>query len=267
MSEIIIPRKHLTQPQGRVAFHPAWEELVGAVWMPSERRFFGPSFAAFPTISAGGGVVTVPGPAGLMSRALNETAIYVPTHPEFWRTDFTVAVVMQGGIDATLFGARPNFNGYRLATSPAGVTFTEFGFADRSAAHTFTAGKTHVISVNAKASVEGNIAADGRVISTFTSAEFTATAGNFGLMGWIDGPGDYFRNAVTTNGVYSLTVLKANNLAAALALHEAPYQIFQADPIRIYSLPSGPISVSWSSLTASGITPTTATLTLGGITR
>ena len=46
-----------------------------------------------------------------------------------------------------------------------------------------------------------------------------------------------------------------------------PWQLFRADPIRIYSLPSGPIGVSWSSLTASGITPTTATLTLGGITR
>ena len=34
-----------------------------------------------------------------------------------------------------------------------------------------------------------------------------------------------------------------------------------------YSLPSGPIGISWSSLTASNMTPTTATLTLGGITR
>ena len=34
-----------------------------------------------------------------------------------------------------------------------------------------------------------------------------------------------------------------------------------------YSLPSGPISVSWSSLTASNITQTGARLTLGGITR
>ena len=48
---------------------------------------------------------------------------------------------------------------------------------------------------------------------------------------------------------------------------DAPYQIFRADPIRIYSLPSGPISISWSSLTASNITQTGATLTLGGIVR
>ena len=47
----------------------------------------------------------------------------------------------------------------------------------------------------------------------------------------------------------------------------APYQIFRADPIRIYSLPSGPISISWSSLTASNITQTGARLTLGGIVR
>lgn len=46
-----------------------------------------------------------------------------------------------------------------------------------------------------------------------------------------------------------------------------PGALFRADPIRIYSLPSGPIGISWSSLTASNITQTGATLTLGGITR
>ena len=50
-------------------------------------------------------------------------------------------------------------------------------------------------------------------------------------------------------------------------LLDNPWQLFRADPIRIYSLPSGPISISWSSLTASNITPTTATLTIGGIVR
>lgn len=50
-------------------------------------------------------------------------------------------------------------------------------------------------------------------------------------------------------------------------LYINPWQLFRADPIRIYSLPSGPISISWSSLTASNITQTGARLTLGGIVR
>lgn len=50
-------------------------------------------------------------------------------------------------------------------------------------------------------------------------------------------------------------------------LEKAPWQLFRADPVRIYSFPSGPISLSWSSLTASNITQTGARLTLGGITR
>lgn len=53
----------------------------------------------------------------------------------------------------------------------------------------------------------------------------------------------------------------------ALQLTANPWQLFRADPVRIYSLPSGPIGISWSSLTASNITQTGARLTLGGITR
>ena len=49
------------------------------------------------------------------------------------------------------------------------------------------------------------------------------------------------------------------------AVLDNPWSVFRADPIRIYSLPSG--AISWSSLTASNITQTGATLTLGGIVR
>ena len=46
-----------------------------------------------------------------------------------------------------------------------------------------------------------------------------------------------------------------------------PWQLFRADPVRIYSLPTGPVVPSWSSLTAGNITQAGATLTLGGIVR
>ena len=42
-----------------------------------------------------------------------------------------------------------------------------------------------------------------------------------------------------------------------------PWQLFRADPIRIYSLPSGPISVTINSITASNITSSGARITLG----
>lgn len=68
---------------------------------------------------------------------------------------------------------------------------------------------------------------------------------------------------------FSLVVAwdRALSDAEVAAISANPWQLFRADPVRIYSLPSGPIGISWSSLTASGITPTTATLTLGGIVR
>ena len=44
------------------------------------------------------------------------------------------------------------------------------------------------------------------------------------------------------------------------ALYENPWQLFRADPLRIYSLPSGAITLN--SLTMSNITQTTARATL-----
>lgn len=46
-----------------------------------------------------------------------------------------------------------------------------------------------------------------------------------------------------------------------LELAENPWQLFRADPIRIYSLPTGAISIN--SITASNITQTGARITLG----
>ena len=55
--------------------------------------------------------------------------------------------------------------------------------------------------------------------------------------------------------------------AEARALSANVWQLFHADPIRIYSFPTSPVVPSWSSLTASNTTQTGATLTLGGIVR
>ena len=44
-------------------------------------------------------------------------------------------------------------------------------------------------------------------------------------------------------------------------LVDNPWQLFRADPIRIYSLPSGAISIN--SITASNIAQTGARITLG----
>ena len=44
-------------------------------------------------------------------------------------------------------------------------------------------------------------------------------------------------------------------------LVDNPWQLFRADPIRIYSLPTGAISIN--SITASNITQTGARITLG----
>ena len=62
---------------------------------------------------------------------------------------------------------------------------------------------------------------------------------------------------------------RALSKAERISIGHDPSQVLRSrdDDSILYSLPSGPISVSWSSLTASNITQTSATLTLGGIVR
>lgn len=59
---------------------------------------------------------------------------------------------------------------------------------------------------------------------------------------------------------YALTLNRAIDEREALEFHANPWQLFRADPIRVYSLPSGAITLN--SLTMSAITQTTARATL-----
>lgn len=60
---------------------------------------------------------------------------------------------------------------------------------------------------------------------------------------------------------YALTLNRAIDEREALEFHANPWQLFRADPIRIYSLPTGAISIN--SILASNITQTGARITLG----
>ena len=79
---------------------------------------------------------------------------------------------------------------------------------------------------------------------------FGSVAGGGGASGWFDME-------------YALTLNRALDEHEALEFHANPWQLFRADPIRIYSLPSGAISLSINSITASNITQTGARITLG----
>ena len=67
----------------------------------------------------------------------------------------------------------------------------------------------------------------------------------------------------TNRRVALLSASLVHDLELNRELSINPWQLFRADPVRIYSLPSGPISVTLNSLTASNITQTGARITLG----
>lgn len=107
----------------------------------------------------------------------------------------------------------------------------------------------------------------GNVVKVFANRQSaSATGGNggirrsagsglFGQSGSIDG------RAVYASTVLSAVCGVALPDAAMFDLLDNPWRIFRADPIRIYSLPSGALTIN--SITASNITSSGARITLG----
>lgn len=107
----------------------------------------------------------------------------------------------------------------------------------------------------------------GNTVKAITSrAVATTTGGNGGIRG--SAGGGLYGQAAAVDGrtVYASTVLSAICSTPLADAHMQdllanPWQIFRADPIRIYSLPSGALTIN--SITASNITSSGARITLG----
>lgn len=263
MTVIIIPRKRLTQPQpqGRVAVAPEWSD--GIVALQNGREMV-----------VGGATSTGSPGQEVVSRGIG------------WR----------GGSGKYFFGAaeyKPTLNNpYSLAFEIVSRTVVDGG-AVFSIADAPTSGTVRLLfrcayprkfdvywngSYRIQAGAEWQ--ENERTLCVFSHDGTTArlwingvlagsAAGEFGsesnATNWYFGSGyDKQFDAVY---LWHAQWSRALSTSEALSISDNPWQLFRADPIRIYSLPSGPIGISWSSLTASNITQTGAALTLGGITR
>ena len=110
------------------------------------------------------------------------------------------------------------------------------------------------------------------------NVEFWDDGGEFGKLtlreskvtGSLNGIGaPFFLGANNAEGVFkgAVSVLlawpRALDSEELIEYSQNPWQLFRADPIRIYNLPTGAISLSINSITASNITQTGARITLG----
>ena len=267
MSVIIIPRKHLRQPQGRVEVdwaHPLANGLLLAATPFSE-------MTTRPEIRIG--ALGAAARAGVLSRGavthgvanstvLIVTQALVPDDSFWWSGN--------GTIFSDTSAPWPNHLGLR-ALPPK--TYGRISIAARASNGTvYTAevdvldgGQTYGGSFSGAATVGADL-----LVTGFGSGKKWGTS--TGLQGYSynapgsTSPGPMFGQLTTSTGPMDCLslALRWGRVCSDEEIFEVernPWQLFRADPIRIYSLPSGAISIN--SILASNLTQTGATITLG----
>lgn len=256
MSVIIIPRKRLRQLQGRAEVdwaNPITEGLIFASAGASDAVTTSP-------------LVLVPDGLGFKSSELL---------PVYRAADDVVAFTVMGDVEFTSNNgdwAALDYGYYVSGTQNMNTSIGLMGSENilyatcRKDQGSITTLKTISFPYRATLALSGAIGTGATAYENGISIGAVASAGAHSP----DSRRRFsaFTNTTAGKKAYWQSVWKRALSAAEIAeAYRDPWQLFRADPIRIYSLPSGPISLSWSSLTASNITQTGARLTLGGIVR
>lgn len=255
MTAIIIPRRHYTQPQGRVEVAPEWEDGLIGVFLP-------PAMSPEWQITGTTGVF-VPRRDGIAFDTNGGTTYASMPVVAHQNTGFTMLVsgvtknnvpkdyagVYNGGTYQGLLYSTGSFKLSYYPRNGLGVVF------DAAPAIASLGGNEYTLIGGGNGiSHAGALMQDGAL---------------YQLSGAYSGASPYDR---VHSGCRFATLGAVSNTLSAfwrkflvpdaqreLALN--PWQLFRADPIRIYSLPSGAITLN--SLTASNITQTGARITLG----
>ena len=264
MTAIIIPRRHYTQPQGRVEVDPSFESAYA--WLPQ----YGGKRTT--------GVVTPFGTAQKCGMATGGTAeesasyieavggkAYFGKRPQW--------CVIAGKFQSLSAPVRAFGCGQAMTLSTAAqlqiLSTGAIEFATNSGnwkaysvAATHRADGTFCVGYSIDESGLLTVVLNGRMLGSqagWTSLPTPSVDPAFGMIyasasnQLMYGSGSEIGFAAFGNGV--------DVARKARALTENPWQLFRADPIRIYSLPTGAISIN--SITASNIAQTGARITLG----
>ena len=267
---ILLPRSRITQPQGRVAITNEWMDTdLGVCVLPTQ----GPQNLVTQAHGVGGTAprASVAGVSSQILVAANASDVPVqfrnPTRACTW-----MAFAQFSGTAASWLGIaaakRGNNKLWALMREANQVPYIELSLFDGALYNnttlsldpefgSITSATPHLLgfSIDATAGAGTN----QTVLRTYNQGVATArnttvsVAGNFAL----DAAGSFFRAGGNHDGNYGAptaapwphalwlslywprTALHAD---AARALQSNPWQIFRADPVRIYSLPSGPIT-------------------------
>lgn len=256
MTAIIIPRRHITQPQGRVTVEPEWvQRKPVAVWTPAS-----PGYDA-----AGGGVYPYSGSTVRPSEiglAYQHTARVLPG-AAFPR--------INGQLPLTILAyCNPTTTRASIYTQRVAVGNNELSFrVNEAAANNISFwnfpgvgtwlhgagvldGRYQMLAATFDGA-EDRIYADGEVLNS-RSATSGAAPSTVAIGGLPDSTSIPYARGLGLLATFQ-SALSADEITE---LSINPWQLFRADPIRIYSFPSGPIIPYISSVTMSNVSQNSA---------
>lgn len=254
MTAIIIPRRHYTQPHGRVEVAPEWADGLIGVFLP-------PAMSPEWQITGTTGLL-VPRRDGIAFDTEGDTTYVSKPVAEHQNTGFTMLV---SGV--TKNNVAKDYAGFYNGGTYQGLLYStgslKFSYYPRNGLGVvFDAAP----SLRAAGGDEYTLICGGN--GATHAGALMQNGALFRLSGTYSGTSAYDR--VHTGCRFYSNGAASNTLSAfwrkflvadaqrELALN--PWQLFRADPIRIYSLPAGAITLN--SLTMGNITQTTARATL-----
>ena len=259
MSVIIIPRRHLRQPQGRLAVAPAWEgrmvSLVHfgdgrAVDIADENRLYAPSGTVTPKagtsamglrIGDGGSLDYFEAPSALSGLSGRATLVAFFNEIDATQSAFGGVFWSVGGQYYCQFRSAGNFCMFGGAAIANTIALSSLGTINTSVVFRGTDGVVFLNGLRNDPGSNGTAFSAGaktvRIGWTATNNQFHGTFGSLGLVS----------GELTDE--------------EAIEFSRNPWMAYRADPVRIYSFPTGAISIN--SILASNITQTGARITLG----
>lgn len=251
MAYIDIPRQHLDKPTRRFEVAPNFG--LSGLWVPSVAPMDLIRGVAITRLNGGGLSVDPSGQSALFAKALQQRASGFPVGAD-WSRYSIIAQVFPTGTDASQSNV---FNAYLFGTT--GLVQLRHTTANWDFYHNSTSG--WVLAQGAGLYAEGRVQTlvctfDGAKIALYVNGAHVATSAATGYSGFVqpDGfnIGSDFSTTAPISGTYYDGHIGLIGLAngvcwetkQASSLSENPWQLSRADPIRIYSLPSGPITLA-----------------------
>lgn len=262
MAAIIIPRRHLIQPQGRLVLNDQSELAMGltALWV-----FNGPGCVNLVTGEATttSGAIYAQGTHGTAIRTTADAdyaTIAASAKSVIPLSNAATIAIWKRKIDATNRASRflsdGSNNGLIMQIYSDGVFYRRFGTTSPSPVGGSWGDDRLVMAVSPSANVlyQNGQVKHSQSVSQTTYSNASDTALCLGDKETADAADrDDFFTAATWNWTLSE--------AEVSSWSNFPWQLVRADPVRFYSLPSGPITLN--SLTMSAFTSSGARATLG----